>query len=172
VSPPFRTGAPDDRVSCIGSAQITCCAKASNESLGLCRHSRRDYGNCGSVCPVEGGVRDIILVDERRLTLTSERSTECYRNWWPEASMLALMNRSIDLMEGMARRSGNVFSLNRRGYLYLTGDAAAVPDLARQAARISRLGGGPLRTHTRADSDYQRAEPEGYEGAQDGRTCA
>jgi glycine/D-amino acid oxidase-like deaminating enzyme len=30
------------------------------------------------------GVRDILLVDERPpLSLTSDRSTECYRNWWP-----------------------------------------------------------------------------------------
>ena len=46
------------------------------------------------------GVRDIMILDEHPpLSFTSDRSTECYRNWWPDPVMLALMNRSIDLME-------------------------------------------------------------------------
>ena len=33
---------------------------------------------------VTHGVRNIVLVDERPpLTLTSDKSTEAYRNWWP-----------------------------------------------------------------------------------------
>jgi glycine/D-amino acid oxidase-like deaminating enzyme len=33
---------------------------------------------------VRQGVEDVILVDERPpLSLTSDKSTECYRNWWP-----------------------------------------------------------------------------------------
>ncbi len=33
---------------------------------------------------VRHGVKDILLVDERApLSLTSDKSTECYRNWWP-----------------------------------------------------------------------------------------
>src|SRR5256886_11256899 len=34
------------------------------------------------------------------LSLTSDKSTECYRNWWPGPGddMVALMNRSIDLL--------------------------------------------------------------------------
>ena len=36
------------------------------------------------------------------LSLTSDKSSEAYRNWWPgpDRSMTAFMNRSIDLMEG------------------------------------------------------------------------
>jgi glycine/D-amino acid oxidase-like deaminating enzyme len=69
----------------------------------------------------KAGVKNILLIDERPpLSFTSDRSTECYRNWWPDAEMLALMNRSIDLMEGLADESGNVFQMNRRGYLYVT----------------------------------------------------
>ena len=69
------------------------------------------------------GVRDVLLIDERPpLTLTSDKSTECYRNWWPGPgdAMVRLMDRSIDLMDEMARESANAFHLNRRGYLYLT----------------------------------------------------
>ncbi len=70
---------------------------------------------------VRGGVKNVVLVDERPpLTLTSDKSTECYRNWWPGPGdeMVSFMNRSIDIMEELARESGNIFNLNRRGYLY------------------------------------------------------
>ena len=51
------------------------------------------------------GVNRVVLVDERPpLTLTSDKSTECYRNWWPGPgnAMVALTNRSIDLLEDLA----------------------------------------------------------------------
>ena len=33
---------------------------------------------------VKQGISDVVLIDERPpLTLTSDKSTECYRNWWP-----------------------------------------------------------------------------------------
>ena len=35
--------------------------------------------------------------------------------------MLALMNHSIDLMEAFANEGGNIFRMNRRGYLYVVG---------------------------------------------------
>ncbi len=74
---------------------------------------------------VQQGVKEIILIDERPpLSLTSDHSTECYRNWWPGPgdAMVALMNRSIDWLEKLASLSGNVFHLNRRGYLYCSAD--------------------------------------------------
>lgn len=43
--------------------------------------------------------------------------------------MLALMNRSIDLMETLAGESGKVFRMNRRGYLYVTGMESKIMDL-------------------------------------------
>ena len=59
---------------------------------------------------VQRGVKDVVLVDERApLSLTSDKSTECYRNWWPGPgdAMVKLMSRSIDLIEDLARESGN-----------------------------------------------------------------
>jgi glycine/D-amino acid oxidase-like deaminating enzyme len=110
------------------------------------------------------GVRDILLVDERPpLSLTSDHSTECYRNWWPDPNMLALMNRSIDLMDDLARASGNAFHMNRRGYLYVTADAAKIPAFRARAERTSRLGAGQLRIHTEADSTYLPARTDGWE---------
>jgi glycine/D-amino acid oxidase-like deaminating enzyme len=115
---------------------------------------------------VRRGVSDVVLVDERPpLSLTSDKSTECYRNWWPGPgdAMVAVMNRSIDLLEELARESGNVFRMNRRGYLFATADPARVPDLVRAARDAAALGAGPVRLHDRADSEYQPAPAEGFE---------
>ena len=91
----------------------------------------------------KAGVKNILLLDERPpLSFTSDHSTECYRNWWPDPEMLALMNRSIDLMEALADESGNIFRLNRRGYLYLTADETRAADLETASHRTSRLGAG------------------------------
>jgi len=117
----------------------------------------------------KAGVKDIVLVDERPpLTFTSDRSTECYRNWWPDPVMLALMDRSIDLMEELADESGNVFHLNRRGYLYLTGDANQIPEMKKRSERISSLGAGQLRIHRPDDSTYQPAPQEGFHNQPEG----
>src|SRR5438105_11528011 len=89
------------------------------------------------------GVTDIVLVDERPpLSLTSDKSTECYRNVWPGPgdAMVAAMNRSIDLLEELARESGNMFRLNRRGYLFATAQAQRVAGLV-QAAREAAMPG-------------------------------
>jgi len=117
----------------------------------------------------KAGVKDILLIDERPpLSFTSDRSTECYRNWWPDPVMLALMNRSIDLMEELANQSGNTFHLNRRGYLYVTGDKNQIPTLKQRSERISNLGGGPLRIHRPEASTYQPAPPEGFHNQPEG----
>jgi sarcosine oxidase, subunit beta len=117
------------------------------------------------------GVTDVVLVDERPpLSLTSDKSTECYRNWWPGPgdAMVAAMNRSIDLLEELARESGNVFRLNRRGYLYATADPARVPVLVRAAQEAAALGAGPVRVHARPGGDYRAAAAEGFEDAPTG----
>ncbi|HLO14946.1 MAG TPA: FAD-binding oxidoreductase [Anaerolineales bacterium] len=111
----------------------------------------------------KAGLTDILLVDERTpLSLTSDKSSECYRNWWPDAELLALMNCSIDLMEGLADASGNVFRMNRRGYLYVTAAEDQVADLETAARTISGLGAGPVRVHSPAASSYQPSPAEGF----------
>jgi glycine/D-amino acid oxidase-like deaminating enzyme len=113
----------------------------------------------------QAGFRDILLLDERPpLSLTSDRSTECYRNWWPDPEMLALMNCSIDLMEAVADESGNVFRMNRRGYLYVTANEDNLTALKNQARAISSLGAGPLRVHLSESLYYEPAPPEGFHG--------
>jgi len=116
---------------------------------------------------VRHGVKDILLVDERApLSLTSDKSTECYRNWWPGPgdAMVGLMNRSISIMEELAEESGNIFHLNRRGYLYLTADPGVIPAFERAAQEPSELGAGPLRVYRSQadDPEYIPAPTEGY----------
>src|ERR1700675_5208786 len=115
---------------------------------------------------VKRGVKNIVLVYERPpLTLTSDKSAECYRNWWPGPgdAMVAVMNRSIDLLEELARESGNVFRMNRRGYLFATADPARVPQFHRAAAEAAALGSGPVREHPTAASGYVPARADGVD---------
>jgi sarcosine oxidase subunit beta len=109
---------------------------------------------------------NVLLIDERSpLTLTSDKSTEAYRNWWPGPgdAMVRLMNRSINLMEEMARQSNNIFNLNRRGYLYVTTDPGNVPALRASAEEASALGAGEVREHTHGHN-YQPHNAQGFSG--------
>src|SRR5436309_2395464 len=115
---------------------------------------------------VRRGVTGVVLVDEGPpLSLTSDKSTECYRNWWPGPGddMVALMNRSIDLLEELARESDNRFLLNRRGYLFVTADPTQVPMFIERAREAAERGVGPARIHRHASSDYQPAPADGFE---------
>jgi glycine/D-amino acid oxidase-like deaminating enzyme len=101
---------------------------------------------------VEKGWADVVLVDPRPpLTLTSDKSAECFRNWWPNAPMVGLMNRSIDLLEDFARRSNNSFHLAQQGYLYVTAEPARLRQMEADAELITNLGGGPYDLHSDGD---------------------
>jgi len=85
----------------------------------------------------------ILLVDrEPPLSVTSDKSTECYRNWWPApgTEMVELVDSSIAQLESIARATGNRINLNRRGYLF----ASAHPDRAAEfgEAALSAAGRG------------------------------
>ncbi|CAN5216751.1 FAD-dependent oxidoreductase [soil metagenome] len=106
---------------------------------------------------VEHGLDNVKLIDPLPpLTLTSDKSTECYRNWWPNSPMVGLMNRSIDLLEDYARRSGNAFRLTRQGYLYVTAEPGRLARMAEEGRMITGLGAGELREH-RYNSAYEPA---------------
>lgn len=118
------------------------------------------------------GIGRVAIVDERPpLSLTSDKSTECYRNWWPGPgdAMVRLMNRSVELLDGWARESGNRFHLNRRGYLFATADASRLESFVAAGTEASALGAGPLRVHDASSGDAYRAAPaSGFEGQPDG----
>src|SRR6478609_9942665 len=78
---------------------------------------------------VQQGCQNVVIVEQGNpLSLTSDKSTEAYRNWWPgpDWAMTAFMDRSIDLIEEIARATSNRINLNRRGYLFATADAAKI----------------------------------------------
>lgn len=113
---------------------------------------------------VRRGVNNVVLVDERApLTLTSDKGTEAYRNWWPGPgdTMVRFMSRSIDLLEELAEQSDNCFELNRRGYVFLTANLSQIAAMKQSAAEISALGAGPLREHPGSCS-YIPSAPDGY----------
>jgi glycine/D-amino acid oxidase-like deaminating enzyme len=117
------------------------------------------------------GIRDIVLIDERPpLSLTSDKSTECYRNWWPgpDGAMTGLMNRSIQLLLELANQSQNIFQLNQRGYLYATARSQHATDMLQEAEQISALGAGPLRIHPNNLAAYPPLAAEGYSPDLDG----
>lgn len=108
------------------------------------------------------GTRKVALVDDRPpLSLTSDKSSEGFRNWWPGPgdAMIRLMNRSIDLLEELAAESDNQFHLNKRGYVYLTADPDRADKMHEQALEIAQLGAGLLR----ADGKYEFSEYEKYD---------
>ena len=114
---------------------------------------------------VKREIKDVLIVDERApLSLTSDKSTEAYRNWWPDAAMVAMMNRSIDLLEEMARETGNIFNLNRRGYVYATADEERLESFIENAKKPAVSGAGELRIHQGLGvRDYVPHHAEGFE---------
>ncbi|MBV8839184.1 MAG: FAD-binding oxidoreductase [Alphaproteobacteria bacterium] len=99
------------------------------------------------------------------LSLTSDKSTEAYRNWWPgpDRAMTAFMNRSIDLIEGIARATDNRINLNRRGYVFATADTGKIAFLKEMARSAETRGGGPARLHETAASDYLPSPERGFD---------
>ena len=114
------------------------------------------------------GCQNVTLVEPGNpLSLTSDKSTEAYRNWWPgpDASMTAFMNRSIDLIEEIARATNNRINLNRRGYVFATADRSKIAFLQTMAKTAEARGGGPARFHDSATSVYTPAEAHGFQSA-------
>ena len=112
------------------------------------------------------GRRNVVLVEQGNpLSLTSDKSTEAYRNWWPgpDCAMTQFMNRSLDLMEGIASATGNRINLNRRGYLYATADAGKVGWLHDMARLAEGAGSGPVRVHATATSPYVPSPERGFD---------
>lgn len=99
---------------------------------------------------VRYGITNIVLIDERPpLSLTSDKSTECYRNWWPgpDAAMVRLMNRSIDLLEELVVESNQRFCLEQRGYVYATANTEQISELCHAAEQAAEYGAGSVRLH-------------------------
>lgn len=120
---------------------------------------------------VAHGASDVTIVEQGNpLSLTSDKSTEAYRNWWPgpDRAMTAFMNRSIDLIEKIARATDNRINLNRRGYVFATADTSKIEFLSTMARMAETRGGGPARLHDTATSVYEPAAERGFDSAING----
>src|SRR3954463_9962827 len=117
------------------------------------------------------GVEDVTIVEPGNpLSLTSDKSTEAYRNWWPgpDWAMTAFMDRSIDLIEDIARATGNRINLNRRGYLFATADAGKIDFLQTMAQTAETRGAGSARFHDSPSSVYVPSAERGFDSALNG----
>jgi glycine/D-amino acid oxidase-like deaminating enzyme len=117
------------------------------------------------------GVGNVALVEAGNpLSLTSDKSTEAYRNWWPgpDWQMTAFMDRSIDLIEEVARATDNRVNLNRRGYLFATADAAKIGFLSEMAQLAASRGAGAARFHDTPSSPYVPSPERGFDSALNG----
>lgn len=114
------------------------------------------------------GLRVVLVDDQSPLTLTSDKSTEAYRNWWPgpDDAMVQLINRSVDLLELWAEESDNRFLLNRRGYLYTTTRAERAAQFEAEAVLASAQGAGEVRVY-RSLTDAAGYVPSSHSGWRD-----
>jgi glycine/D-amino acid oxidase-like deaminating enzyme len=73
------------------------------------------------------------------------------------------MNRSIDLMEGLARSTNNRIHMNRRGYVFATADTAKIPQLLSLAKAAEANGAGEARLHDTPSSAYVPSSESGFD---------
>ena len=119
---------------------------------------------------VDHGIANVVLVDAGQpMGFTSAQSGDNYRNWWPHPVMAAFTNRSIDLMERIARRTGNRIAMTRRGYAVATRE----PDIDELVEQL-KLGYGDAagrfpRIHSGANAPaYRPAWSHGWDDAPNG----
>lgn len=97
------------------------------------------------------------------LGLTSDKSTECYRNFWPgpDSAMAELVADSIELLHQHTLASHNQIQLHQRGYLFATARQAELVSLQQLAEKNASYGGGDLRVHqTGSSASRYRASPD------------
>ncbi len=70
------------------------------------------------------GQTRIVLIDRSLpMSLTTSKSGENFRDYWPQACMASFARRSLDLMQGLADASDNAFDLRFSGYDYVSESA-------------------------------------------------
>lgn len=112
------------------------------------------------------GIDDVTVVEpETPLSVTSDKSTEAYRNWWPgpDKAMTQFISRSLDLIEDIARETDNRINLNRRGYVFATSDTGKIDFISTMAKLAGERGGGAARFHDTAGSVYTPSPKRGFD---------
>ena len=119
---------------------------------------------------INHGIGNIVLLDPGDpMSLTSAQSGENYRNWWPHPVMTAFTDHATDLLEDIARQSGNRINMTRRGYALVT-RRESPDDLIRQLYQgYGDRAASRLRFHEgKSGSSYQPATSSDWETAPDG----
>lgn len=127
---------------------------------------------------VDHGVTRTVLIDPGDpMALTSAQSGENYRNWWPHPVMTAFTDHATDLLEAVARATGNRINMTRRGYALVTrrtNPADLIDQLHQGYGESGSEGGGEastsrIRLHERGTpSSYTPATSSDWETAPDG----
>lgn len=106
---------------------------------------------------VRHGRRNIVLLDPHPpMSMTSAASGENYRNWWPHRVMTRFTDRSIDLMEEIARASGNRLHMTRRGYALATRRTDIDDMLAQLRVGYGETAADLIRVHAAGSSSSYR----------------
>ncbi len=116
------------------------------------------------------GLKNILMIDcHQPMAFTSAQSGENYRNWWARPEMVALTNRSIDLMEEVARESANQINMNRRGYSLATRKTDIDMLVTQLHNGLEEHAGQLLRFHERSEAPtYKPPIKPDWSGAPDG----
>jgi len=116
------------------------------------------------------GLTRITLIDrDQPMAFTSAQSGENYRNWWPHPAMVTFTNRSIDLLEEIAKDSNNRINMNRRGYALATRDSNIDPLLSQLHDGLGDQADALIRFHTGDTADsYARFDKPDWDGVPDG----
>ena len=115
-------------------------------------------------------LRNVVIVDEREpLTLTSDKGTQGYRNWFdgPDDTMARFVGRSVGIVEELAEESGNAFRLSRTGYAFVTAETSMRDRIRAQAERLETFGAGAVREHP-GPVPYQPNSGDDWRGIPDG----
>lgn len=90
----------------------------------------------------------ISIIDSRPWgSFTSSASTECYRNWWTEPTMLKFVGKSIDLYEELDKESDGAFGMNRPGYVFFSANPESLERYKTEAQLCESYGAGSARLH-------------------------
>ncbi|ASJ75350.1 NAD(P)/FAD-dependent oxidoreductase [Granulosicoccus antarcticus] len=116
------------------------------------------------------GISNIALIDcGQPMAFTSAQSGENYRNWWPHPSMVSFTNRSIDLLEDIARETDNRINMNRRGYALATRESNIDELLQQLHDGLGDEAESLLRFHDDSQaSSYERPLKADWQGVREG----
>jgi glycine/D-amino acid oxidase-like deaminating enzyme len=91
-----------------------------NANIAICGAGIAGIATAWSLA-VKHGQKNIILIDKNQpMSLTTSKSGENFRDYWPQPCMTALTRHSINLMQALANDAGNTFEMRYSGYDFVS----------------------------------------------------